>query len=203
MEQAQKIRTVLATAAATAALAAPVAVARAEATPASGLVPGSALEAPAAPETDEPAEAPLKQNETLVPPPAPATETPAPSGGVGAGAGGVGAEAPEESATAPAAGATTAPVPATPPSSDVPLIHVTIGRIEVRAVSPPPPQRTPVAPSRPSASRCSSHPKSSARSCRSRPSSSAAISSARSRSSAPTRIDATTVAPSGSSSSSR
>jgi len=111
MEHAQKIRTVMATAAATAALAAPVAVARAEATPASGLVPGSALEESAAPETSEPAEAPLKQNETLTPPPVPATESPAPSGGVGAGAGGVGAEAPEESATAPAAGATTAPGP--------------------------------------------------------------------------------------------
>jgi len=109
MEHGQKIRTVLATAAATAALAAPVAVARAEATPASGLVPGSALEASAAPEASEPAEAPLKQNETLTPPPVPATESPAPSGN--AGAGGVEAEAPEESATAPAAGATTAPAP--------------------------------------------------------------------------------------------
>src|SRR4051794_3000554 len=112
MEQAQKIRTALATAAATAALAAPVAVARAEATPASGLVPGSALEASAAPGTSEPAtEAPLKQNETLTPPPVPATESPAPNGGVGAGAGGVDAEAPEESAAAPEAGATTAPGP--------------------------------------------------------------------------------------------
>jgi len=109
MEQAQKIKTVIAAAAATAALAAPVAVARGEAaTPASGLVPGSALEAPAAPGADDAAaEAPLKQNETLVPPPAPATESPAPSGGVGAGEGG--AEAPEESA--PEAGATPAPGP--------------------------------------------------------------------------------------------
>jgi hypothetical protein len=109
MEQVQKIKTVIAAAAATAALAAPVAVARGEAaTPASGLVPGSALEAPAAPGADDAAaEAPLKQNETLVPPPAPATESPAPSGGVGAGE--AGAEAPEESA--PEAGATPAPGP--------------------------------------------------------------------------------------------
>jgi hypothetical protein len=111
MEQGQKIKTVIAAAAATAALAVPVAVANAEATPASGLVPGSALESSAAPETNEAAEAPLKQNETLVPPPAPATESPAPSGGVGAGAGGVDAEAPEESAAAPEAGAPTAPGP--------------------------------------------------------------------------------------------
>jgi hypothetical protein len=112
MENAQKIKTVIATAAATVTLAAPVAVARGEATPASGLVPGSALEASAAPAGSEPAaEAPLKQNETLTPPPVPATESPAPNGGVGAGAGGVEAEAPEESATAPEAGATTAPGP--------------------------------------------------------------------------------------------
>ena len=121
MEHARKIKTAMATAAATAALAVPIAVAQAEAAaPASGLVPGSALEAPAAPnEANEP---PVKQNETLVPPPAPATETPPPSGGSNAGEGGVEAEAPETEAT-PAGGATTAPgagiftIPSLPSSS--------------------------------------------------------------------------------------
>ena len=110
MDHARKIRAVMATAAATAALAVPIAVARAEsATPASGLVPGSALEAPAAPEATQPAsEAPLKQNETLVPPPAPATEDSTPEDG----AGGVEAEAPEaETETTSPAGATVAPGP--------------------------------------------------------------------------------------------
>jgi len=112
MEHARKIRAVAATAAATAALAVPIAGAEG-ATPASGLVPGSALEASAAPGASEPAgEAPLKQNETLVPPPVPATETPAPNGGVGVGEGGVEAEAPEaETEATPPAGATTAPGP--------------------------------------------------------------------------------------------
>jgi Transglycosylase SLT domain len=110
MEHAQKIKAAMATAAATAALAVPVAMAQAEpATPASGLVPGSALEAPAP--SSEANEPPVKQNETLVPPPVPATESPAPSGGVGAGEGGVEAEAPDESAAPPEAGATTAPGP--------------------------------------------------------------------------------------------
>jgi len=112
MEHARKIRAVAATAAATAALAVPIAGAEG-ATPASGLVPGSALEASAAPGASEPAnEAPLKHNETLVPPPVPATETPAPNGGGGAGEGGVEAEAPEaETETTPGAGATAAPGP--------------------------------------------------------------------------------------------
>jgi len=132
MEQAQKIRTLMATAAATAALAVPVAVARAEAATFTAPTPGAALEAPAAPseapektETTETSEAPVKQNETLVPPPAPATKTPPPpNGGLNAGAGGVEAEAPEETETeAPAAGATTAPaagaftIPSLPASS--------------------------------------------------------------------------------------
>ncbi|HVD41059.1 MAG TPA: lytic murein transglycosylase [Solirubrobacterales bacterium] len=119
MESARKIKAVMATAAATAALAVPIAVARADAaTPASGLVPGSALEA------SESNEAPLKQNETLVPPPAPATKTPPPSGGVDAGEGGVEAEAPEaETEVTPAGGATIAPgvgaftIPSLPSSS--------------------------------------------------------------------------------------
>jgi len=127
MEHASKIRAVMATAAATAALAVPVAVARAEAaTTIAAPTPGAALEAPAAPsEAGESAEAPVKQNETLVPPPAPATKTPPPNGGVNAGEGGVEVEAPEtETETeAPAGGATTAPaagaftIPSLPASS--------------------------------------------------------------------------------------
>jgi soluble lytic murein transglycosylase-like protein len=128
MEHASKIRAVMATAAATAALAVPVAVARAEAAATiAAPTPGSALEAPAAPsEAPESAEAPVKQNETLVPPPAPATKTPPPNGGVNAGEGGVEAGAPEteaETESAPAGGATTAPaagaftIPSLPASS--------------------------------------------------------------------------------------
>jgi hypothetical protein len=126
MERTGKIRVVMATAAAAAALAVPVAVARAEATTTvAAPTPGAALEAPAPNEAGETAEAPVKQNETLVPPPAPATKTPPPNGGVNAGAGGVEAEAPEETETeaAPAAGATTAPaagaftIPSLPASS--------------------------------------------------------------------------------------
>ncbi len=126
MDNAGKIRAVMATAAATAALAVPVAVARAEAAATiAAPTPGAALEAPAAPsEAGETGEAPVKQNETLVPPPAPATKTPPPNGGVNAGEGGVEAEAPEtEAEEAPAGGATTAPaagaftIPSLPASS--------------------------------------------------------------------------------------
>jgi hypothetical protein len=84
METASKIKAVMATAAATAALAAPAAVARAEAeTAAPAPVAGATLEAPPAPE----AQAPVEEGDALVPPPAPATETPPPSGGVDAGEG--------------------------------------------------------------------------------------------------------------------
>ncbi|HEX6780914.1 MAG TPA: lytic murein transglycosylase [Solirubrobacterales bacterium] len=128
MEHAQKIRAVMATAAATAALAVPVAVARAEAaTAVAAPTQGAALEAPAASsEAGEAGEAPVQQNETLVPPPAPATKTPPPDGGVDAGNGGVEAKAPEpepETEAAPAGGATTAPaagaftIPSLPASS--------------------------------------------------------------------------------------
>jgi soluble lytic murein transglycosylase-like protein len=128
MEHARKIRVVMATAAAAAALAVPVAVASAEAAATvAAPTPGSALEAPAAPsEAGETAEAPIKQNETLVPPPAPATKTPPPNGGVNAGERGVEADAPEtedETEAAPAGGATTAPaagaftIPSLPASS--------------------------------------------------------------------------------------
>jgi hypothetical protein len=129
MEHARKIRAVMATAAAAAALAVPVAVARAEAAATiAAPTPGSALEAPAAPsEAGETTEAPVKQNETLVPPPAPATKTPPPNGGVNAGEGGVDAGSPETETEveteAPAGGATTAPaagaftIPSLPASS--------------------------------------------------------------------------------------
>jgi hypothetical protein len=84
METARKIKAVMATAAATAALAVPVAAARAEAeTAPPAPVAGATLEAPPAPEVNEPVE----EGDALVPPPAPATETPPPSGGVDAGDG--------------------------------------------------------------------------------------------------------------------
>jgi soluble lytic murein transglycosylase-like protein len=83
MERAQKIRTVMATAAATAALAVPVAVARAEATTAAAEpTPGASLEAPWG--TGE-AAPPVEEGDALTPPPAPATKTPPQSGGVGPG----------------------------------------------------------------------------------------------------------------------
>ena len=101
MERAQKIRTVMATAAATAALAVPVAVARAEA---ASTTPeptaGATLEAPSWPTE---ANAPVEEGDALTPPPAPATETPPPSGGVDAG------KAEEPEAAEPE---TTEPVPA-------------------------------------------------------------------------------------------
>ena len=125
MDSAGKIRAVIATAAATAALAVPVAVARAEAaTTIAAPTPGATLEAPAAPaEAPETTEAPVKQNETLVPPPVPATKTPPSTGGVDAGEGGAETEAEAESETVPAGGATTAPaagvfsIPSLPASS--------------------------------------------------------------------------------------
>ncbi|HEX3040788.1 MAG TPA: lytic murein transglycosylase [Solirubrobacterales bacterium] len=123
MKKGQKIRAALAVAAATTALAAPVAIARADAVTATAPVAGWTLKDPAASQEEQP---PLKENETLVPPPAPATEAPPPSGGADAGDGGVEAEAPEaeaETEDTPAAGATTAPgagifsIPSLPSSS--------------------------------------------------------------------------------------
>jgi hypothetical protein len=123
MESAQKIRTVMATAAATAALAVPVAVARAEAvTAAPEPTPGASLEAPPLPSEATP---PVKEGDALTPPPAPATKTPAPSGGVGPGDAGEPAEAaePETSeetetgATAPAPAAGAFAIPSLPASS--------------------------------------------------------------------------------------
>jgi hypothetical protein len=91
MESAQKIRAVVATAAASAAIALPVASAAAE-TPASTEAPvaGATLEAPATPAPPNEANTPLKHGEAIVPP---ATNTPKPSappkasGGVSAGEG--------------------------------------------------------------------------------------------------------------------
>jgi hypothetical protein len=112
MERAQKIRTVMATAAAAAALAVPVAVARAEAaSTAAEPTPGAAIEAPSFPNE---ADAPVKEGDALVPPPAPATETPPPSGGVDAGEnGGVEANEPENPEAAPETGAVPPPNPGT------------------------------------------------------------------------------------------
>jgi hypothetical protein len=77
MERARKIRAVVATAAATAALAVPVAVARAEAASTTAATPGAALEAPTP--SAGPGD-PLKQGATLTPP---AASEPSPaSGGV-------------------------------------------------------------------------------------------------------------------------
>jgi len=127
MEQAGKIRTVVATAAATVALAVPVAVARAEAETAAAPAAETTVEAPASPTTTTPvtpepaehfvpppAEEPtVKHGATLVSPPPPATHTPPPSGGVDGGkdkssAGGV---APESSETETPVGAVSAPGP--------------------------------------------------------------------------------------------
>jgi len=121
MKRGAKIRTVMATAAATAALAVPVAVARGEAVPtAPDPTAGASLEAPWG--TGE-ATPPIKQGDTLTPPPAPASKTPPPSGGVGPGETGEAAEpeSSEEEAeggatpAAPAAGAFT--IPSLPSSS--------------------------------------------------------------------------------------
>jgi hypothetical protein len=140
MERAAKIRALVATAAATAALAVPVAVARAEAETAAPPTPGTTLEAPPsapapeAPVAPEPAEhfvpppakePSVKHGATLVPPPAPATQTPPPSGGVGAGGnkGSATAAPTEGSAAGAGVGATTAPsagtfaIPSLPASS--------------------------------------------------------------------------------------
>jgi soluble lytic murein transglycosylase-like protein len=115
MSHAGKIRAVAATAAATVALAAPLAAARAE-DPVTA-VPGATLEEPASATTAAPA--PLQQGTTLAPPQPSAPAAPAASGGVAAGAEGNGDSADGEGseAAAPASegseGALTAPDPAT------------------------------------------------------------------------------------------
>jgi hypothetical protein len=125
MEHARKIRAVMATAAATAALAVPVAVARAEAAQsASGLVPGSSLEAPS-PSSSASGQnrAPVEEGDALVPPPAPATKTPPPSGGVNAQPEAPAGEETETTEVTPETGATGAPgggvfsIPSLPASS--------------------------------------------------------------------------------------
>ncbi|HEU4598778.1 MAG TPA: lytic transglycosylase domain-containing protein, partial [Solirubrobacterales bacterium] len=91
MERARQIRAVVATAAATAALALPVAVARAEVTNSAAPTPGATLEAPGEPTSAEAAvpapagaKAGLKHGATLVPPPPPATHTAPSNGGINA-----------------------------------------------------------------------------------------------------------------------
>jgi hypothetical protein len=107
MTQAEKIKTVLATAAATAALAVPVARAETTTTPAEP-TPGAAIEAPSVP--DEAAD-PVKEGDALVPPPVPATETPPPSGGVDAGDEDATTVEPEATEAVPEAETTPAPSP--------------------------------------------------------------------------------------------
>ena len=113
MERTPKIKAVVATAAATAALAVPVAVAHAAAASSAAPVAGAALEAPSiASEVPKPESGPtVKHGATLVPPPPPATHTPPPSGGVSAGNSG-GSEGEAEGAeTETEVGATVAPKP--------------------------------------------------------------------------------------------
>ncbi|HEX4669342.1 MAG TPA: lytic murein transglycosylase [Solirubrobacterales bacterium] len=112
MSHAGKIRAVAATAAATVALAAPLAAARAE-DPVTA-VPGATLEEPASTTTVAPA--PLQQGTTLAPPQPSAPTAPAASGGVSAGAEGDSADGEGSEETGPASegseGALTAPDPA-------------------------------------------------------------------------------------------
>jgi Transglycosylase SLT domain len=122
MEHARKIRAAMATAVATAALALPVAAARAEtAESAPGLVPGTSLEAPSAANSET--QAPVKEGDALVPPPAPATKTPPPSGGVNAQPDAPEAEGTESTEATPGTSATGAPgaglfsIPSLPSSS--------------------------------------------------------------------------------------
>ena len=114
-EGAQKIRALVATAAATAALAIPVAIAHASA-PAEGsaVVQGSVLEAPSS--TDPtPGPGPVKEGETLVPPATTAPSEPKPSGGVSAGEGEGGEEELEH-------GANGEPIAPSPTSQVIPSL---------------------------------------------------------------------------------
>ena len=108
MESAAKIKTLLVAAAATVALAVPVAVARGAApNTAAEPTPGSSIEAPSFPGAD-----PVEEGDELVPPPAPANESPPPSGGVDADEEEAPeATEPEETEVSPEAGATPAPAP--------------------------------------------------------------------------------------------
>jgi hypothetical protein len=130
METGRKIKAVVATAAATAALAVPVAVSRAEAETVATPAASTTVEAPSSsttpsppatsvtPEPAEhfvppPAEKPgVKHGATLVSPPPPATHTPPPSGGVSPGDnGGSTKAAAPEGAGSEGAPATTSPSP--------------------------------------------------------------------------------------------
>jgi soluble lytic murein transglycosylase-like protein/cell wall-associated NlpC family hydrolase len=115
MRHLHKIRALAATAAATVALAAPLAAARAEG--AATATPGSPLEEPASTTT---APAPLRQGSTLAPPATSVPATPAESGGVSAGTGAEDGKgepeeesAPSDKASEGSEGALTAPTPST------------------------------------------------------------------------------------------
>jgi len=121
MDRSRQIKAAVATAAATAALALPVAGARAEAASSSAPVAGTTLEAPATPApngspgTEEAVPAPaepkttVKHGATLVQPPPPATKEAPPSGGVTAGEG----ETAGTEATETETGASATPAPGT------------------------------------------------------------------------------------------
>jgi Transglycosylase SLT domain len=114
MKSSRKIRAVAATAAATVALAVPIAAARAEV--ATSATPGATLEEPA----QNFVPAPLKQGTTLAPAAAGAPASPASSGGVSAGADGEGTEeapAGEGSEGAPPAPSTVLTIPSLPSST--------------------------------------------------------------------------------------
>jgi hypothetical protein len=116
MKHARKIRAVAATAAATIALAAPVAASRADAPapPAPNLTLEEPATTPVAPEPVAPE--PVRHGTTLKPPPGSAPAAPAASGGVEAGVGAGDGQEPEEAATsAPESpeGAVSVPGPAT------------------------------------------------------------------------------------------
>jgi hypothetical protein len=132
MDRTGKIKAVVATAAATVALAVPVGVASADAETAAVPPTETTVEAPPAATTEAPANAvapepaehfvpppaqepSVKHGATLVSPPPAATHTPPPSGGVDAGKGksGTGGAAPDGSETETPVGAVTAPSPTT------------------------------------------------------------------------------------------
>ena len=107
MNNPAKIRAAMVTAAATLALAAPVAVAHAEAlTATSEPAPGASLEAPSS-WTEAPGNT-VKEGDALTPPPVPANETPAPTGEVGPGHAILTEAEPEASEEEAEGGATTA-----------------------------------------------------------------------------------------------
>ncbi|HEY6730143.1 MAG TPA: lytic murein transglycosylase [Solirubrobacterales bacterium] len=111
MEHPQKLKAVMAAAAATAALVVPVAAAQAEATSAAEPAPDATLEVVPFPTE---ASDPVEEGDALTPPPAPATKTPPTSGGVGPGdSGATETSEPEGAETSPESGALPGPPPGT------------------------------------------------------------------------------------------